>query len=158
MPGDGPAVLDPAGLPRLGVVISYEVFFADRVAAAVRDGGRLILAPTNAASFVTAEVPALEVAASRLRASEFHRTVLQAAPTGYSAIIRPDGSVSQLSELGTREVLSATVPLHTNLTPYARLGDAPMVLLALLALAGPLLTHRTTPGRDRRAKIPSPNR
>ena len=113
--GEGPAVLDPSGTPRLGIVISYEVFFADRVADAVRNGGQLLLAPTNAASFVTEEVPAIEVAASRMRAREFGRTVLQAAPTGYSAVIQPDGIVSQLSGLGTNELLTATVPLHTCL-------------------------------------------
>lgn len=80
IPGDGPAVLDPEGTPRLGIVISYEVFFPSRVADAVHYGGQLLLAPTNAASFVTDEVPAVEVAASRLRASEFGRAVLQAAP------------------------------------------------------------------------------
>lgn len=141
IPGDGPAVLDPEGTPRLGIVISYEVFFASRVADAVHYGGQLILAPTNAASFATDEVPAVEVTASRLRASEFNRTVLQAAPTGYSAIIQPDGTVAQLSGLGASELLTATVPLHTSLTPYARLGDAPMLMLALLAFAWPVTTR-----------------
>lgn len=135
-------MLDLLGAPRLGIVISYEVFFADRVAAAVRDGGQLILAPTNAASFVTEEVPAIEVTASRMRAAEFHRTVLQAAPTGYSAIIRPDGQPTHLSGLGTREVLEGEVPLHTGLTPYARVGDLPMILLAILTLVLPVLLLR----------------
>lgn len=138
--GEGPAVLDPSGTPRLGIVISYEVFFADRVADAVRNGGQLLLAPTNAASFVTEEVPAIEVAASRMRAREFGRTVLQAAPTGYSAVIQPDGTASQLSGLGTNELLTATVPLHTGLTPYARIGDTPLLVLAMLALAWPAVT------------------
>ncbi len=142
IPGHGPAVLDLLGAPRLGIVISYEVFFADRVAAAVRDGGQLILAPTNAASFVTEEVPAIEVTASRMRAAEFHRTVLQAAPTGYSAIIRPDGQPTHLSGLGTWEVLEGEVPLHTGLTPYARVGDLPMILLAILTLVLPVLLLR----------------
>lgn len=148
IPGDGPAVLDPEGTPRLGIVISYEVFFPSRVADAVHYGGQLLLAPTNAASFVTDEVPAVEVAASRLRASEFGRAVLQAAPTGYSAVIQPDGTVAQLSGLGTRELLEATVPLHSGVTPYARTGDAPMLILALLTFAWPvtvrLLTARKT--------------
>ncbi|MCS5480585.1 apolipoprotein N-acyltransferase [Corynebacterium sp. YIM 101645] len=161
--GEGPAVLDPSEAPRLGIVISYEVFFADRVADAVRNGGQLLLAPTNAASFVTEEVPAIEVAASRMRASEFGRTVLQAAPTGYSAIIQPDGTVSQLSDLSTSELLTATVPLHTGLTPYARMGDTPMLVLALLALAWPLVSDLVNWLRRRRGhggissrQIPSP--
>jgi apolipoprotein N-acyltransferase len=54
----------------LGVVISYEVFFADRVREAVLSGGELILVPTNA-SYVGDEVPATELAAAHLRAREF---------------------------------------------------------------------------------------
>ena len=124
----------------LHAVFTAQPGAADRVADAVRNGGQLLLAPTNSASFVTEEVPAIEVAASRMRAREFGRTVLQAAPTGYSAVIQPDGTVSQLSGLGTNELLTATVPLHTGLTPYARMGDTPLLVLAMLALAWPAVT------------------
>ena len=86
-------------------------------------------------------VCAIEVAASRLRAREFGRTVLQAAPTGYSAIIRPDGALTEISDLGTRELLRASVPLRTGLTPYARMGDAPALVLALLVLMASVTVH-----------------
>lgn len=138
--GEGEALLDaPAGA--LGVVISYEVFFADRVAEGVREGGQLVLAPTNASSYVTDAVPALELAATRLRAREFGRTVLLAAPTGYSAVVQPDGEVTALSELGEQTLLRRDVPLRSGMTPYARLDDAPTVTLAVLALALAPLTH-----------------
>lgn len=141
--GQGPAVLQPRGTPPLGIVISYETFFPDRVAAAVHAGGQLVLAPTSASSFTGRTVPAIEVAASRLRAREFGRAVLQAAPTGYSAIIRPDGALTDLSGLGTRELMRASVPLRTGLTPYARMGDTPMLVLALLVLIAPVGVHAT---------------
>lgn len=139
--GRGPAVLQPRNTPPLGIVISYETFFPDRVAAAVHAGGQLVLAPTSASSFTGQDVPAIEVAASRLRAREFGRTVLLAAPTGYSAVIRPDGTVADLSGLGTRELLTATVPLRTGLTPYARTGDTPVLVLALLVLMASVGVH-----------------
>ncbi|PZF80317.1 apolipoprotein N-acyltransferase [Jiangella anatolica] len=139
--GTGDADVEAAGRP-LAIVISYEVFFADRVAEGVRDGGELVLAPTNASSYVGEEVPAIEVAASRLRAREFGRTVLQAAPTGYSAIVLPDGSVAQLSGLGTQELLEREVPLRTGLTPYARTGDWPVLTLVALTLAAAYVTAR----------------
>nr|WP_257907216.1 apolipoprotein N-acyltransferase [Janibacter limosus] len=139
--GHGPAVLQPRSTPPLGIVISYETFFPDRVAAAVHAGGQLVLAPTSASSFTGRDVPAIEVAASRLRAGEFGRTVLLAAPTGYSAVIRPDGTVADLSGLGTRELLTATVPLRTGLTPYARTGDTPVLVLALLVLMASVGVH-----------------
>lgn len=138
IPGRGPGLLRTSAGP-LGVVISYEVFFADRVRAAVEAGGQVLLVPTNAASYTTEEVPATEVAAARMRAVEFDRAVLQAAPTGYSVIVRPDGLVVEQSGLSTGEVLTATVPLRTGLTVYARTGDGPVLALAaLILLASPV--------------------
>jgi apolipoprotein N-acyltransferase len=138
IPGKGTAVLDsPAG--PLGVVISYEVLFADRVREAVAAGGRIVLVPTNAASYVTEDVPAIEVAGARMRALEFGRTVLQSAPTGYSVIVLPDGEVVEQSGLGEPALLTAPVPLRTGLTPYARNGDLPVLGLAALALLLPVL-------------------
>lgn len=132
--GEGTARL---GLPQapVGVVISYEVFFADRVREAVRAGGQLVLVPTNASSYVGDEVPATELAAARLRAREFGRAVLQAAPTGYSAIVLPDGEVVARTDLGAAAVLREQVPLRTGLTPFARTGDLPTVTLAGLVVA-----------------------
>lgn len=146
IPGSGAGLLrTPAG--PLGVVISYEVFFSDRVRAAVAAGGQVLLVPTNAASYTTEEVPATEVAAARMRALEFDRAVLQAAPTGYTAIVRPDGLVVEQSGLSTAEVLTATVPLRTGMTAYARTGDGPILtVVALALLAGPLMRLLHLPG------------
>lgn len=137
--GQGRALLrSPVG--PLGVVISYEVFFADRVREGVAAGGQIVLVPTNASSYVTPDVPAIEVAAAQLRAREFGRTVLQAAPTGYSAVITPTGEVVARSRLGAPALLRERVALRTGLTPYARTGDLPLIALALAALiAAPLL-------------------
>jgi apolipoprotein N-acyltransferase len=123
-------------LPRTvaGVVISYEVFFPDRVREAVRGGGQLLLVPTNASSYVGDEVPAIELAAARLRAREFGRAVLQAAPTGYSAIVLPDGQIRARSELGAPALLRDRVPLRTGLTPYARFGNLPVLTMAAVLL------------------------
>lgn len=100
-------------------------------------------------------VPAIEVAAARLRACEFGRAVLQGAPTGYSAVIRPDGKVVAQSELGSAAVLRATVPLRTGLTPYARTGDLPALALAAgsLLLATLLGRRRSGPTRGRRTDL-----
>ncbi|WP_344253462.1 apolipoprotein N-acyltransferase [Pseudonocardia hydrocarbonoxydans] len=141
IPGEGTALLDSPVGP-LGVVISYEVLFADRVREAVTAGGEIVLVPTNAASYVTEDVPAIEVAGARMRALEFGRTVLQSAPTGYSVIVLPDGSVVEQSGLGGPALLRAEVPLRTGLTPYARTGDLPVVVLAALALLLPVLRGR----------------
>jgi len=148
--GKGPGVLlTRAG--SLGVLISYEVFFADRARAAVRAGGEVILVPTNAASFRGKQVPAQEVAAARLRAMETGRAVIQAAPTGYSVFVDADGDVHQQSRLGRRQVETATVTKRTGFTPYVRYGDAPVILTsAALSLAAWQVRRRR---RDRSEEL-----
>ncbi|MBV8559376.1 MAG: apolipoprotein N-acyltransferase, partial [Acidimicrobiia bacterium] len=106
--GHGPGVL-PTAAGRLGVAISYEVFFADRARIAVRHGAQIMLVPTNASSFSTGQVPAQELAAARLRAMETGRWVVQSAPTGYSAVVDPGGTVLAHSDLGRQEVIQRTV-------------------------------------------------
>jgi apolipoprotein N-acyltransferase len=131
--GTGPAVLDtPAGI--LGVVISYEVFFPDRARAAVRAGGRVVLVPTNASSYRDEQIPAQEVAVARLRALETGRWVVQAAPTGYSAVIDHRGRVLDRGGLGGAEVLTAGVDLRTGRTLFVAWGPAPWVVLAVAVL------------------------
>jgi apolipoprotein N-acyltransferase len=131
--GRGPGLLDTdAG--RLGVVISYEVFFARRARDAVTAGGEVLLVPTNASSYSNAQMPSLELGAARLRAIETGRWVVQAAPTGFSALVDPEGTVHQQSDLGRRQVEVAQVDRRSGRTLYTRLGDGPFVVGAFLAL------------------------
>ena len=139
--GRGPGILrTPAG--PLGVAISYEVFFAGRARAAVRAGGRLLLVPTNASSFTTSQVPTQELAAARLRAIETGRTVVQAAPTGFSAVVDPRGRVLAVSDLGPSALVQRAVALRSGHTPATRLGDGPVTAAAVALLLGGLLRAR----------------
>ena len=129
--GSAPPVLQtPAG--PLGTVISFEGLFPRRVRAAVRAGGEIVVVPTNSASYATADAPAQQVAAARLRALESGRDVVLAAPTGYSAHIGSDGTVLDRSDLGVSAVLDVEVIRRRGLTPYTRYGDTPVTALALL--------------------------
>ena len=135
VPGRGPGlVVTPAG--PMGTVISYEVFFDDRARQAIRAGGEVLLVPTNAASFRTSQVPTQEVAAARLRAWETGRDTVQAAPTGYSAIIDHRGRVLARSVLGRAQTLVGTVERRSGRTLYVRYGPAPVLVVAVLVLAG----------------------
>jgi apolipoprotein N-acyltransferase len=136
VPGDERGVLDtPIG--RLGIAISYEVFFSDRARMAAQGGGRMLLVPTNASSFTTSQMPTQELAAARLRAWETGRWVLQAAPTGFSAVVDHDGRVRQVTDLGERRILYQRVPLRRGSTPYTRLGDWPVLVVTALLLLVP---------------------
>jgi apolipoprotein N-acyltransferase len=131
----------PAG--PIGTMISFEVFFADRGRSAVRAGADVLILPTNTSSYANAQVPTQEVAASEIQAVEEGRNLLQAAPTGYSDIVTPDGAVRQRSVLGRRQVLVADVGLRHGLTVFARLGEVPTELAAGFFVAvGWLLSWR----------------
>jgi len=133
----------------LGVVISYEVFFAERARVAAAAGGHLLLVPTNAASFHGDQVPNQEIAAARLRAIETGRDVVQVAPTGHSAFIDAHGRVTALSALGAPSVAQHVVRLRTARTPYVRLGERPVVALAVLSLVEAWIVARRRAGSDR---------
>ena len=133
IPGRGAGMVDTAA-GRMGVLISYEVFFPERARDAVRAGGRLLLVPTNASSYRDEQIPAQEVAVARLRAVATGRWVVQAAPTGYSAVVDHRGRVVAQGGLGGPAVLQDEVGLRSGRTMATRLGRAPWTVAALLAL------------------------
>jgi apolipoprotein N-acyltransferase len=128
--GRGPPVVD-TDVGRLGVVISWEVFFPDRARAAPRDGGTVLLNPTNGASFRGTLVQTQQVAASRLRAIETGKWVLQVAPTGFSAVITPTGHVIDRTAVSEQRVIQSTITNRSGRTPATVVGDWPALLVAL---------------------------
>ncbi len=151
VPGKGPAVLH-TGHGTFGVVISWEVFFGDRARAAIRDGGQILLNPTNGSTYSGTLVQTQQVAASRLRALETGRWVVQVAPTGFSAIIDPEGVVHQRSGISEADVLEASVPRRTGFTIATRVGNLPYLVLAVAAVVAGWWWSRR--GLDRRSGRP----
>jgi apolipoprotein N-acyltransferase len=133
--GSAPAYLDLPDGTRLSVVISWEVFFAGRAREGVKAGAEAILNPTNGASYTGTIVQTQQVASSRLRAIETGRWVVQAAPTGFTAIVDADGNVRQRTAVSEQRVLYDTVELRDGRTWYTNLGDGPFIV-ALLVLLG----------------------
>jgi apolipoprotein N-acyltransferase len=134
VPGHGTGLLrTPAG--PLGVLVSYEVFYADRSRSSVRVGAQLLVVPTNTTSYSTSQVPAQEVAADRVQAVSAGRDLVQAAPTGFSTVVDHLGRVVVRSDLSRRAVIVATVSRRSGKTLYVRGGDLPVLVLAALALA-----------------------
>ena len=133
--GTGPAVLDLPDRTRLGVVISWEVFFGGRARDGVREGGGVVLNPTNGASYSGTIVQTQQIASSRLRALETGRSVVQVAPTGFSAFVTPGGDVLQRTAVSDRAVIRDTVELRAGETWYTRLGDGPIITLMVVGLA-----------------------
>jgi len=139
--GDRVGALD-VGPVRVGDVICFEVAYDGLVRDTVLAGGRLLVVQTNNATFGRSGETVQQLAMGRLRAVEHGRAVLVAATSGISAVIAPDGRLTQSAPVFTREVLSATVPTRSATTLATRLGALPELLLSVLALVGLALAVR----------------
>ncbi len=131
--GTDPAVVD-SELGPLGVAISWEVFFDHRARDAIGNGGTVLLNPTNGSSYWLTIVQSQQIASSRLRALETDRWVLQAAPTGFSAIVNPSGEVVARSGVSEQRVLIETIELREGRTPAVVLGSWPVLVGSLAIL------------------------
>jgi apolipoprotein N-acyltransferase len=133
VPGHSTGLMRTPAAP-LGLLVSFEIFYAGRSHESVRAGAQLLAVPTNTSSYSTSQVPTQEIAAAIVQAVETGRDLVQAAPTGFSAAVTQRGVVVQRSALGRRQVLFATVALRSGFTPYDHWGDLPVLVLALVAL------------------------
>ena len=133
IPGQGPGVVGTPIGP-VGVAISFEIYFPDRVRSGVLEGARVVTNPTLASSYTTTLVPEQSLASARLRAVETGRWVVQSSTTGYSAIVDADGTVVGRTGLEEPGVVSADVELRDGLTWAVRAGKLPISVLAMVAL------------------------
>jgi apolipoprotein N-acyltransferase len=149
--GSEPGVLTVGGAT-VGDLICFEVAYDGLVADVVRGGAGMLVVQTNNATFGYTGESAQQLAMGRLRAVEHGRTVVVAATSGISAIIGPDGSVVDRSELFTEDVFVREIAQRSELTLATRMGGLPELALsvaglgALLALLGARL--RRAPRRE----------
>jgi len=148
--GRGPAVITTPDGTRLGVMISWEVFFGDLGRAAADSD--VLINPTNGASYTGTILQTQQIASSKLRATETGRWLVQVSPTGFSAFVSPAGDVFQRTGVSEQRVITIDVPLREGTTWYTALGDWPWIVLAagVFALASWFATRRgpTAPATD----------
>ncbi|WP_018352586.1 apolipoprotein N-acyltransferase [Longispora albida] len=152
VPGTAPGVMTvPGGGPVIGDAICFEVAYDSLVRATVDGGAQLLVTQTNNATFNTAEAEQ-QLAMVRLRSVEHGRSGLMASTVGVSAFVDSGGSVHDATAFNTRAVLVREVALSNRRTLATRLGDAPEVILAILALFGIVATvaarRRRQPGHQ----------
>jgi apolipoprotein N-acyltransferase len=150
--GDGPAVLD-TDVGTFAIAISWEIFFTDRVREGVQLGGEVVLNPTNGSSYWLTQVQTQQVASSQLRAIETGRWVLQTAPTGFSAVVDPDGGVVIRTAVSEQRVLQETVEQRTGDTIATVIGPWPAVGVAAAMVVGAWVV--TLDGRRRGERPPT---
>ena len=149
IPGSAPAVLTLPSGDKLGVMISWEVFFGGRARDGVSHGGEVMINPTNGSSYTGTILQTQQIASSRLRALETGRWLVQVAPTGFTAFVTPSGKVLDRTGISEQAIRTRTVQLREGRTIYLRLGEKPVVAAAAAVwLLGAVLARRS---RDRTA-------
>ncbi|MET8757950.1 apolipoprotein N-acyltransferase [Lentzea sp. NPDC004782] len=133
-PGSDPDgfVMGPA---KVALDTCYEVAFDSVVRDSVKAGATIIAIPTNNATFGYTEMTYQQLSMSRVRAVEHGRAVVVAATSGVSAIVQPDGSVTQKTGLFEPGALVATLPLRSQTTLATWLGAWPEWVLTAAGLA-----------------------
>ncbi|WP_336215535.1 apolipoprotein N-acyltransferase [Nonomuraea sp. LPB2021202275-12-8] len=134
VPGDRPGDLK-LGPVTIGAVNCYEVAYDDTVRGTVRAGGTPVVVQTNNASYALSNLPAQQLAMSKLRAVEHNRAFVTAATTGISAFVTPDGKVSWQTRELVADMTVVTVPVRTEQTIATKVGAAPEWALMVLGAA-----------------------
>ncbi len=131
---------------RVGVNICYEDAFGAEIVRALPTAS-LLVNVSNMAWFGDSLAPRQHLQMSRMRALETGRDMLRATNTGMTAIIHSDGTTQTLPPFAAG-VLEGRAQGRQGMTPYARTGDAPALLMALaLACIAGLAAFATEAGR-----------
>ncbi|MGW0942994.1 apolipoprotein N-acyltransferase [Streptomyces sp. NPDC002623] len=133
--GSKPGVFDMDGA-KVGLATCYEAAFDWAVRDTVTHGAQMISVPSNNATFDRSEMTYQQLAMSRVRAVEHSRTVTVPVTSGVSAIIMPDGKITQKTGMFVADSLVQKVPLRSSETPATKLGILPEIALLLVAVGG----------------------
>jgi len=131
--GDNQPALPVAGL-NLGATVCYEDAYGSAMIGVLRQADALVNV-TNDAWFghSTARYQHFQIA--RMRALEAGRYLIRAANNGVTGVIGPHGEVVARAPEFEAYTLKASITPLIGLTPYARVGNWLIVMLATIALA-----------------------
>ena len=115
----------------LAPFICYEIVYPDFVAEGSRTSPMLVTI-SNDAWFGTSHGPHQHFQMVRFRSLELQKPTLRGANNGITAVILPSGEVDNALPQFTKDNLIARVEPYEGLTPFARWGSLPIVLISLL--------------------------
>jgi apolipoprotein N-acyltransferase len=130
-PGERRQSALPAAGQKIGATICYEDAYGAEQLEVLKEA-TLLVNVTNDAWFgdSTAKPQHLEI--SRMRALEAGRPLLRAANDGISALLGPAGEVQATLPRFEPGVLTGVVQPRTGLTPYAKVGNTPVIVACLI--------------------------
>jgi len=143
-PGAEPRVLTWRGIG-FGPLLCYEVLFAGLARQLARSGAGILVNLSNDTWFGSSGAAEQHLAAAMYRAIETRRPLLRATHGGISAGLDASGRVVARLPRDVPGTLALDVEPGAGVTPYARLGDAPLFALAVaILLAGALRPHASS--------------
>lgn len=138
--GDHQPLLDIAG-QKLAMNICYEDVFGEELRRALPEA-TLMVNVSNLAWYGDSHAQPQHLQMSRMRALESGRPQLRATNTGMTAVVQPDGKVSEVLPAFTRGAIQTRVRGYQGVTPFVAVGDWPVKLFVLLVLSWALLRRR----------------
>ncbi len=130
-----------AGSNRIGATICYEDAYGAEQLEVLKEA-TLLVNVTNDAWFGDTTAAPQHLQISRMRVMEAQRPLLRAANDGISALIQANGVVEKTLPRFKPDVLTGVVQPRTGLTPYAQVGNWPVILACIVALAAGLVAAR----------------
>ncbi len=125
-------LLKAAGYPFI-TSICYEDAFGNEGIRGLPDAAYLVNV-TNDGWFGDSIEPYQHLQIARMRAVETGRFLLRSTNTGATAIVAPDGKIISQAPLFKATTLNGMLTPMGGMTPYARLGDTPIVYSMLILL------------------------
>ena len=119
---------------KIAVNICYEDIFGAELISSLPQAG-LMLNLSNLAWYGDSFAQSQHLQIARTRALETGRPMLRSTNTGMTALVLPDGSVPAVLPAFTRGVLEVEVSAYKGITPYARWGDVPALVFAVVGIA-----------------------
>jgi apolipoprotein N-acyltransferase len=126
----------------LGVLLCSEAMFPALARERVLAGATLLVTPSNDVWFGARAGSEQQLAWVSLRAIELRRSLLRPAANGATAAVDPWGRIARAEPTREPATLFARVPLRSDLTLYARIGDAPALGAAALLIVDALRRAR----------------
>lgn len=120
---------------QLTAAICYEIAFSQLVRQNLTPITDMILTVSNDAWFGRSIGPHQHMQIAQMRAIELGRPVIRVTNTGVTAIVNPQGQITDQLDQFEEGVLRATVASYQGVTYYYRLGHAPILWLSALLVA-----------------------
>ncbi|TFG81503.1 MAG: apolipoprotein N-acyltransferase [Spirochaetales bacterium] len=131
-----------AGTVRFSAPICFEDAFSYLCRRFVLDGAEILINLTNDSWSLTRSAEIQHFVASRFRSVELRRTLVRSTNGGVSAVVLPDGSISDILPLFQADARAVNVPVYTGeITPYLAFGDWFPVVLAFLLGLGSIIVY-----------------